>query len=302
MDPVDVVVVTHNSEVVVGDLLDSLSAAMGDLAARVVVVDNGSWDATVELLAARTDCLLIEAENLGYAAGINRGVRELEKRARSEGPILVLNPDVRLMPDAVPEMVKALNRGATGVVAPKVLNEDGSLARSLRREPTLARALGLGRVGWGVFSEYVVEDRAYEREGVVDWALGAVLLVSRQCHERLGGWDESFFLYSEETDLCLRARDVGLLTRYTPRAVAVHIGAASGQSAATHAMQIVNRVRLYVRRRGGALGAVYFVLSLLSEASWALRGSRVARASMRALLFPSHRPEVLRCRASLLPR
>ena len=61
----------------------------------------------------------------------------------------------------------------------------------------------------------------------MDWAQGAVVLMSRACFDALNGWDESYFLYSEETDLSLRARDLGLLTRYEPGSVAVHIGGAS---------------------------------------------------------------------------
>src|SRR5262249_40333642 len=99
-----VVVVTYNSAHVVGGLLDSIPAALGGVSADVVVVDNGSTDGTVELLAARADCRLVKAANRGYAAGINRGVRE----GAPAGAVLVLNPDVRLLPGAVPPLLAAL--------------------------------------------------------------------------------------------------------------------------------------------------------------------------------------------------
>src|SRR5262245_13437210 len=91
---IDIVVVTHNSEHVVGDLLDSLPDARAGLEAQTVVVDNASTDDTLAVLAGRTDVRVLAADNGGYAAGINRGVDVLD----GTGPILVLNPDVRLDP------------------------------------------------------------------------------------------------------------------------------------------------------------------------------------------------------------
>jgi len=137
---------------------------------------------------------------------------------------------------------------------------------------------------------------------VVDWALGAVLAMSRTCYDTLGGWDQSYFLYSEETDVCLRARDAGLLTIYEPRSVAVHIGGASGRGSRTHAMQIVNRVRLHRRRHGVVASWCYFWLTLASELSWLARGHRASGAAIWALLRPARRPPELGCGAGLMPR
>jgi len=292
------VVVTYNSARDVPDLLDCVPAALAGVHGAVIVVDNGSQDETVAVLRARGDCQVVEAENRGYAAGINRGV--------AAGPpapaILVLNPDVRLQPGSVPEMLRALALPRVGVVAPKILEVDGSVSRSLRREPTLGRASGLGFTRLPAFSEYVTAAAAYQRAHPVDWALGAVLLLRRECYDELGGWDESFFLYSEETDFCLRARDRGWLTRFEPSAVAVHIGGGSGQSDRTHVMQIVNRVRFYVRRRGSVRGWLYWAATIASEATWLARGHRQSRAAIRALLAPRSRPPELGCSAHVLPR
>jgi N-acetylglucosaminyl-diphospho-decaprenol L-rhamnosyltransferase len=292
------VIVTHNSRTVVSGLLDSLPAALDGCSADVVVVDNGSTDGTPDYLAARRDCRVVTAANDGYAAGINRGVRE----AAAAAAILVLNPDVRLHPEAVPPLLAALAEPGVGIVAPQVRSPHGTLELSLRREPTLARALGLTRTRLPVFSEYVHGTARYARAGTVDWALGAVLLMSRACYDLLGGWDESFFLYSEETDLALRARDLGLLTRYEPGSVAVHIGGGSGRSEATHAMQIVNRVRLYRRRHGPVTSWCYYWLAVASELSRVPRGHRESWFAARALLQPSLRPAELRCSSQLMPR
>lgn len=293
-----VVVVTYNSAHVIAELLDSLPAALGGLLADIVVVDNGSTDATVALLHGRGGCRVVRSSNEGYAAGINRGVAELT----GVDAVLILNPDVRLAPGSVPALMSALRLPETGIAAPRVVEPDGSLFRSLRREPTLLRALGLGRSGHPRFSEYVTRAADYDIPHVVDWALGAVLLISRQCFDRLGGWDASFFLYSEETDFSLRAADLGLVTRYEPAAEAMHIGGQSGQSSKTHTMQIINRVRLYRRRHGRAASAAYFALTVASELSWYVRGNSRSLDAVKALLRPGRRPPELGVSTHLLPR
>ena len=184
-----VVIVTYNSAHVIGDLLDSLPRALDGLTADVVVVDNGSSDGTAERVAALGGCRLVRSANVGYAGGINRGVRE----AAPAQAILVLNPDLRLHPGSLPPLLAALREPRVGIAAPRVLTAQGDLHLSLRREPTLPRALGLTRTRLAVFSEYVYDPSAYTRPGTVDWALGAALLMSRECYEALVFY--SFYLF-----------------------------------------------------------------------------------------------------------
>jgi N-acetylglucosaminyl-diphospho-decaprenol L-rhamnosyltransferase len=294
----NVIVVTYNSHHVIGELLDSLPAAIGELTADVIVVDNDSTDGTAEFVAARGGCRLIRSPNVGYAGGINRGVRE----AVPADAILILNPDVRLHRGSVPLLLEALQKPNVGIVVPQVRSPQGTLDFSLRREPTLSRALGLTKTGFAAFSEYVTKPAAYNSPQVVDWALGAILVMSRQCYNSLGGWDESYFLYSEETDLSLRARDLGLLTWYEPRAVAVHIGGQSGQNNKTYAMRCVNRIRLYRRRHGPLASWCFFWLTIAFELRWAIRGQKEAWSAIGAVLSPSRRPDELGCSDRLMPR
>jgi N-acetylglucosaminyl-diphospho-decaprenol L-rhamnosyltransferase len=294
----DVVIVTYNSVHVVGDLLDSLPAALDGLTADVIVVDNGSTDGTAEFVAIREGCRLVRSSNVGYAGGINRGVRE----AIPAEAILILNPDVRLQEKSVPLLLEALQEPNVGIVAPQIRSPQGALDLSLRREPSLLRTIGLTRTGLPIFSEYVTKPEDYARPRVVDWALGAVLLISRKCYDALDGWDESYFLYSEETDLSLRARDIGILTRYEPRSVAVHIGGQSGHNNKTHSMQTINCVRLYRRRHGRLASWCYYWLTVASEFSWVLRGHRESWSAVLAVLFPSRRPTELGCSDRFMPR
>jgi N-acetylglucosaminyl-diphospho-decaprenol L-rhamnosyltransferase len=294
---INVVIVTYNSAHVIGDLLDSLPAALGGLTADVVVVDNGSTDGTCELLSKRSGSRLVCSVNAGYAAGINLGIHESE----TAEAILILNPDVRLYEDSVPLLMEALADPQVGIVAPQVRSPEGRLELSLRREPTLPRALGLTRTGLPLLSEFVTESESYASPCDVDWALGAVLLMSRKCYEVIEGWDESYFLYSEETDASLRARDFGLATRYEPRAVAVHIGGQSGRNDQTHTMQIINRVRLYRRRHRAFASFCYFALAAARELSWIAHGHKESRTALAALLRPSRRPAELKANDRFIP-
>lgn len=292
------VVVTFNSERHIAGLLDSVHAAMGDLTYSLVVVDNGSTDCTLEILDARAGCDVVRSHNDGYAAGINRAVRSSPKA----DAILILNPDATLDPRSVPIMLNVLQRPDVGIVAPRVREANGALSPTLRRGPTMGRVGGLSFTGWPIFTERIEEASEYETEHEVEWAVGAILLVDSACYTALNGMDESYFLYSEETDFSLRAKDIGWATVYTPAAGAMHVGGGSGESATTHTMKILNRVRLYRRRRGAFLASIYFTLTVLTETRRAILGHERSWPTLRALLRPATRPMSLGAGGSLLPR
>jgi N-acetylglucosaminyl-diphospho-decaprenol L-rhamnosyltransferase len=295
---VAVVIVTFNSGEVIGDLLDSLPTALRNLTADVVVVDNGSTDNTRDTVRSREDCRLLVSTNVGYAGGINAGVRA----AAPADTIVILNPDLRLHESAIEHLHVAAHLPGGGISAPKVLNSDGSLFYSLRRKPSLGRAMGLSCTKLPTFSEYVADRNSYDSPRTADWALGAVLAISRPCWDAVGEWDPSFFLYSEETDFCLRAQARGFQTWYEPRAVCAHLGAGSGQTDKTHAMQIINRVRLFRRYHGPMSGCIYYFLTLFSEMTWMVRGHVQSRAAIWALLRPSLRPAELGCSTHMIPQ
>ena len=220
-----VVVVTYNSVRDISALLDSLPAAAAGLRIRTIVVDNGSTDGTVELVRSRPDVTCVEAgANLGYAGGINMG----RSYGGERSALLVLNPDAAFEAGALRAMFAALENPAVGIVVPMLLDADGRRLPSLRREPTLMRAIGDGLLGGrasqrpGWLSEMVWDEEAYGYRHPVEWATGAALLISDACDRAVGCWDERFFLYSEETDYFARARAAGYRVDYLPSARAAH--------------------------------------------------------------------------------
>lgn len=290
-ESVAVVVVTYNSADLLADLVASLPRGCGSVPWQLVVVDNASTDGTLERARelAPEATIVDTGRNAGYAAGINAGVAA----AGRHSAVLVLNPDVRLADGCVPELLRALRQTGVGVAVPRLVDAESVRIDSMRREPTIRRTLADALVGatkagrHPALGEVVTDPRLYEREQATDWAEGSTQLISAECWAACGPWDESFFLYSEETEFGLRARDIGFETRYVPTACATHLEGGSGSSSSLWALLVVNRVRLYRRRHGILPSIGFWVATLLREVSRAALGRSRNRAAVRALLSPS---------------
>jgi N-acetylglucosaminyl-diphospho-decaprenol L-rhamnosyltransferase len=302
---VAVVVVTYNSEDVIGDLLKSLPDALDGCTWSLVVADNDSHDATVAIVQAMApDAKVVEmGRNAGYAAGIN-GALAAAPRTPSA---LILNPDTRLEPGSIAVMRRTLEAPGVGIVVPRLLDSNRALVPTLRREPNVRRALGdtiltARRAGrFPMWSELVTRPRSYTEESSADWAAGPIMLVSRECLETCGGWDESFFLYSEETEFCLQARDHDFNLVLTPDAEAVHLGGESQSSPSLRALLVVNRIRLYRRSHTLAGAAVFWLIAVVREASRLALRRRSSRQALVALLNPARARNAVREAAGQLP-
>jgi GT2 family glycosyltransferase len=299
-ETIAVVVVTYNSARFIPDLVASLGPGLRGVDWHLTVADNASSDGTVAVLAEHApDALVVETgRNLGYAAGINAAVA----KAAPHTAVLVLNPDIRLAPDCAAELLAVLRRNSprrrVGIAVPRISRGNGDFSPSLRRAPTLRRALGdavlganrVGRIAW--LGEVVTDPREYADEAAADWAEGSILLIDGACWQACGPWDESFFLYSEETEYALRAKDHGFAMVLAPRAEARHLEGDSATSPPLWALLTLNRVRLYRRRHGPVASTVYWSLLLLREASRGVLGNRCSRHAARALLSPARLREV----------
>jgi N-acetylglucosaminyl-diphospho-decaprenol L-rhamnosyltransferase len=283
---VAVVVVTWNSASQLPGLLDSLGAGLSGLRYQLIVVDNDSADDSV-LVAKRLapDCLTVQTGfNAGYSAGVNAGVAA----ADPYDAVLILNPDIRISPGCAARLYHELG-AEVGITVPLIRHEDGTVALSQRREPTIPRLLGealfgqrAGRVPF--LGETVVAEAAYRQPRTTDWATGAAMMMSAQCLAACGPWDESFFLYSEETDFALRARDLGYRTRFIPTAEMTHLGGQSRVSPKLWSLLTVNRVKLYRKRNSRPATALFWFALLLRESARALLGHRRSRHAVAALL------------------
>jgi N-acetylglucosaminyl-diphospho-decaprenol L-rhamnosyltransferase len=245
----DVVVVSYNSR---DELRECIEPLTRDSSLHVIVVDNASSDDSLGSVRDLPAELVALDENGGFAHGCNEGSR------RGGAPyVLFLNPDARIEPAGLARLVEVLEGNErAGLVAPRLVNDHGGLEYSQRRFPrlrsTYANALFLHRVlPFAQWTSELVEKRsAYERPRSPEWLSGACLMVRRDVLEQLGGWDERFFMYCEDKDLCRRARDAGYDIRFEPGAVAVHEGGGSAPRTSLMAVLAASRIRYAEKHRG----------------------------------------------------
>jgi N-acetylglucosaminyl-diphospho-decaprenol L-rhamnosyltransferase len=221
----DVVIVSYRSRELLRECLDSLRAHPPSGHMRVIVVDNASGDGTAEMVAAgypEVD-LIASPANLGFAAATNLGAR------RGEAPyLLALNPDTAVTQGALDTALAAIEaHPKVAVAGARLLRPDGSLDHASKRSfPTPLSALGhftgLGRRAGaaGRLGAY----RAPEVEsGPVDAVNGAFMLMRRSAFERVGGFDEGYWMYMEDLDLSYTLAQDGWVTWYEPAATVHHV-------------------------------------------------------------------------------
>lgn len=220
-----VVVVNHNAGRFLPGCLASIQAAAGDLALDVVLVDNASTDGSTEAAAKAHPELRVLANltNRGFAAAANQGV------AATAAPFaFLLNPDAEITEGRLPSLVKvAADRPRAAVLGPLVRNTDGSIQASARKVPSLLESLGHAFLGPFAqnnrFSRaYTMAewDRSSERE--VEWVSGCAMLLRREAFDAVGGFDEGYFMYVEDVDICTRLRQEGWSVWFSPELEVVH--------------------------------------------------------------------------------
>lgn len=227
---VSIVIVCYNDAAVLLPCLESIYALSADVSFEVIVVDNNSNDggpAEVRRRFPRAE--VFEAGyNSGYAGGNNIGF----ERARGRY-VMFLNPDTILGGRVLDSLVeRADSTPNCGAIGPNVRNTDGSLQRSVFRSPTLADFVDyflLDRLpGYARFFGYMgYRDADYEREQEVDIVCGCCFMARRDLLQKIGAFDEEYFIYFEEADLCERIRASGHKVIYSPTASIVHLGAAT---------------------------------------------------------------------------
>ena len=225
------VVVNYNAR---DHLIECVRSLRADGVAQVVVVDNASTDGSDTALAADDPHALFvpTGANLGFGTAANRGVA-----ATGTPYVLILNPDVVVRRGAVDALAAALDGdGGLAVVGPRVENPDGTLYPSARRFPDLGVAAGHAFVGLvrpanRFTRSYRMLDADRSRAAPVDWVSGTCMLARRSAFDAVGGFDEAYFMYVEDVDLCWRFWQAGWTVGYEPAALVTHTVGASSELA-----------------------------------------------------------------------
>lgn len=267
---VSIVIVSWNSrrwlEACLGSVFQELKKRPA-LSTEVVVVDNASTDESLEMLRAYPGRVEVieNAENLGFAAANNQGIRQTVGWA-----ILLLNPDTELHPGALDALVRFLREHPdVAAVAPRLVGGDGKPQESTFPFPTLWRELrrlfhAHRRVSFGSDAS---RDESLSEWHFVDVLQGACLLLRRQALEQVGVLDEDYFMYSEEVDLCRRLHVGGWKSVWLPAAVVLHHGGCSTEQVPRRMFLELYRSKvLFFRKNHGRRVARLYKIILLVAA------------------------------------
>lgn len=262
-----VIVVNWNSGALLAKCAESVGAYGADTVSELVIVDNASSDESLERALRVTSpntTVIRNVTNVGFAVACNQGAR-----LASAPFILFLNPDARLLPDSLSEVIQRLSDPGwsdVGIVGLQLVDESGHTARNCARFPRPhhypMRAVGLDRVF--VRQRHFIEDWDHCSSREVDQVIGACFLVRTEVFRALRGFDEQFFVYFEELDFSLRARQAGWRSMYFAEARAFHLG--GGTSSQVKALRLFYSLRsrlLYSRKHFGRMGHFVVTISTL---------------------------------------
>ncbi len=267
------------------------------LQVEVIVVDNASTDGTAAMVRKDFPWVrLIEPKrNTGFSGGNNLGFDASRGKY-----ILALNPDTRVIDDALPQMFAYLEtHPEVGALGPQLLNDDMTVQSSRRRFPNLWTAIFEST--WlqpiapkAVLDRYYMRDQADDQTTSVDWVQGAALLVRREVITQVGGFDEGFFMYSEELDWQRRIKEEGWEIVYLPEAKVVHYGGKSSDQVVSqrHIYFQTSKVRYFYKHHGPLTGFIVRALLLTNylcqmalEATKWLVGHKRSLRSERVLAY-----------------
>lgn len=263
MNDVCAIIVSHNGKRWLDAALNTLFARAGDVDLDVVVVDNGDDGAGAYAEERFPAVRAIACENHGFGHANNRGLETADARY-----VLFLNPDTELLSGSLGELVAALDRRPeVGLAGVRQVDSTGALAPSIRRFPStanmLAEALGVEKVPGArrVLGERELDPAVYGRETPCDWTSGSFMIARREALEHSGGFDESFFLFAEETDLCWRVKGAGWQVMHMPQLTIRHFEHEGGLSARLEAQAAYARVQ-FARKHLGHVADYRLALAL----------------------------------------
>lgn len=263
-----VILVSYGTRELTMACLDSVRKETARTAYEIVVVDNASPDGSAESITARFPdvTVLPQRSNLGFGAACNLAARQARGRY-----LLLLNPDTTVLNGAIDRLVSfARRRPQAGIWGGRMIFSDGSLnAMSCWRRQSLwnlwCRATGLATLfrGSPLFHSHTYAGWARDSEREVDIVSGGFLLIEKNLWDRLGGFAPEFFVYGEDSDLCIRARALGSKPTITPEATIIHDGGGTQKDDVSKIAQILTARALLIRKffRPGTHGVALVLLA-----------------------------------------
>lgn len=235
-----IIIVTYNSEKYIGECIDSImKSENGVFNYKIIIIDNNSKDKTINIIKEKQKennriFLIKNNKNIGFAKGVNQGIL----KNKNYDYILLLNPDTILKKNSIKNLIKCSEENHAGISGGSTFDINGKESGSYFRFPNLMvgifdfsnlRKLCKGDK-WHKYFYYLNSKRNMKSSFPVDVVTGGFMLFSHETIKRTGLFDESFFMYLEDVDYCLRAKKAGIKIFHTNRSRIMHIGGASSKN------------------------------------------------------------------------
>jgi GT2 family glycosyltransferase len=263
---ISIIIVNYNVKEFLQNLLHSINKSVQNISHEIIIVDNDSHDGSVELIQQNFPevKLIINKENLGFGKANNIAMKQAEGEY-----FLLLNPDTLLSEDTLKEMMSFLkNNPDAGIAGCKILNPDGTLQLACRRSfpgpwTSFCKVMGLSNLfpHSKIFAKYNLtyldENQTYE----VDAISGSFMMMKREAYEKTGGFDQDFFMYGEDLDLCYRIQKEGYKVFYVHSAQIIHYkGESTKRSSIDDTKLFYDAMHLFVKKHFSASFIVEIIL------------------------------------------
>ena len=261
-----IIIVNYNVKEFLQNLLHSLQKSVSSITHEIIVVDNASDDGSVEFIREKFPQinLIVCQTNLGFSKANNLGLKVSKGKF-----ILLINPDTIVSEDTITKMIEFLNEHPdAGLVGCKILNPDGSLQLACRRSfpgpwTSFCKVTGLSTLfpNSRLFAKYNLtyldENSTYE----VDAISGSFMMMKREVYEKIGGFDEQFFMYGEDLDLCYRIQKNGYKVYYYPGTQIIHYkGESTKRSGLDETKYFYDAMNLFVKKHFSSFYLVEIIL------------------------------------------
>ncbi len=255
-----IIIINYRKPKLTIDCLKAVFSSQAAVSFEVLVLDNNSQDNSAKIIKKKyPQVKYLQAEkNLGFAGGNNLAAKKAQGKY-----LLFLNNDTLIYPDTIEKALARIKRDRQiGVLGSKILNKDKTLQRSVYRFPSLrlffAELFFLPNLK--LFNDY--RYFKHDREKKVDFVIGAFLLMPAALFKKLGGFDERFFMYAEESDLCLRVKKQGKDILFYPDAKIIHLGGGSADKLLNIKSVFLESKNLYIKKNIFWPRLAFFILFL----------------------------------------
>ncbi len=266
----DIIIVNWNSGSLLSNCVSSINNALNDsfVLNRITIVDNASSDNSIDGIE-KIDLqltLIKNSENLGFAKACNQGAKNSEADF-----LLFLNPDTRLFENSLAEPIKFMmdkENNEIGIIGVQMVDDENNISRTCSRFPILFSfvymSLGLNRIFPNIFPNQFMTEWDHNNSQVVDQVIGAFFFVRKNLFQKLNGFDERFFVYFEEVDFSIRAKQIGYKSYFLTTAQIYHKGGGTSEKVkADRLFYILNSKLLFSKKHFSWVSFIVIALTTI---------------------------------------